>query len=293
MSNISSKIADIGEFLSICEIENDENLLSDVDNELKTLEKEVNKLYLETLLNKPYDHSNAIMKIHSGAGGTESCDWVSMIFRMYKMYGEKHGYKISILDSIDGDGAGYKSIVYVPAELTDENAAKLTGEENMTAEKLKNDCRSYLEEEAAEKYKSDKMSLIFKAIVSAAQHVSSPTELIDHYYQQDVEYYEYYAPSYGMTYEELLEYVGLTDKTLRERAEANAMKDIAVYSIAKAENVTISDAEYEEKLASYAESLGYTKDEIVEMYTKEELIEQLTYNAVYDAIESWQNIVTE
>jgi FKBP-type peptidyl-prolyl cis-trans isomerase (trigger factor) len=96
-----------------------------------------------------------------------------------------------------------------------------------------------------------------------------------------------------MTYEEMLEYVGLTDETLRARAEANAMKDIAVYSIAKAENITISDAEYEEKLAAYAESQGYTKDEILEIYTKKELIDQFTYNAVYDVIESWQNIITE
>ena len=183
--------------------------------------------------------------------------------------------------------------IYVPAELTDENAVKLTNDATMTAEKLKEECRKYLEEDAAAKYKNDKMSLIFKAIIDAAQLVSPPTELVDNYYQQDVEYYKYYAPSYGMTYEEMLEYVGLTDESLRARAEANAMKDIAVYSIAKAENITISDAEYEEKLVAYAESQGYTKDEILEMYTKKELIDQFTYNAVYDAIESWQNIITE
>ena len=183
--------------------------------------------------------------------------------------------------------------IYVPAELNDENAVKLTGEETMTAEKLKEECRKYLEEEAATKYKNDKMSLIFKAIISAAQMVAPPEELVDNYYQQDVEYYEYYAPSYGMTYEEMLEYVGLTDKTLRERAEANAMKDIAVYSIAKIENMVVSEAEYEEKIDAFAESLGYTKDELLQVYTKEELINQLTYEAVYGVIESWQTIVTE
>lgn len=110
--NIENKLNDIDEFLKICELEEDENLLTDINAELTAVEKEVNKLYLETLLSKPYDHSNAIIKIHSGAGGTESCDWVSMLFRMYKMYGEKHGFRISILDSIDGDGAGYKSIEF-------------------------------------------------------------------------------------------------------------------------------------------------------------------------------------
>ena len=112
IDKIDKKILDIDEFISICELEDDENLLEDVKKELKNLEKEVDTLYLETLLNKPYDHNNVIMKIHSGAGGTESCDWVSMLFRMYKMYGEKNGYKVTVLDSIDGDGAGYKSIEF-------------------------------------------------------------------------------------------------------------------------------------------------------------------------------------
>ena len=110
--SIETKIADADEFLKFCELEDDENLLIEINKELQSLDKEVNKLYLETLLNKPYDHSNAIVKIHSGAGGTESCDWVSMLFRMYKMYGEKHGHRITILDTIDGDGAGYKSVEF-------------------------------------------------------------------------------------------------------------------------------------------------------------------------------------
>ena len=112
MDDIDKKITDIDDFLNFCELEDDETLLQEVNNELENLEKQVEELYLNTLLNKPYDHSSAIVKIHSGAGGTESCDWVSMLYRMYKMYGEKHGYKVSVLDVIDGDGAGYKSIEF-------------------------------------------------------------------------------------------------------------------------------------------------------------------------------------
>lgn len=112
MEVIGKKLQDASEFINICEIEDDENLVVDIDKELAALEKAVSKLYLETLLNKPYDHSNVIMKIHSGAGGTESCDWVQMLFRMYKMYGEKHGFRVSILDYVEGDGAGYKSIEF-------------------------------------------------------------------------------------------------------------------------------------------------------------------------------------
>ena len=112
MDTLTVKIGDMQEMLSFLEIEDDESLLQEVDRELTMLEKLVNKLYLDTLLNKPYDHSNAILKIHSGAGGTEACDWVGMLYRMYKMYAEKHGFKVSLLDYLDGDGAGYKSIEF-------------------------------------------------------------------------------------------------------------------------------------------------------------------------------------
>ena len=112
MDILTDKIGDMQEMLSFLEIEDDESLLQEVDGELVLLEKLVNKLYLDTLLNKPYDHSNAILKIHSGAGGTEACDWVGMLYRMYKMYAEKHGFKVSLLDYLDGDGAGYKSIEF-------------------------------------------------------------------------------------------------------------------------------------------------------------------------------------
>jgi len=112
MSTLNTKISDIQEMLTFLEVEDDEELLQEVDKELNILEKLVSKLYLNTLLNKPYDHSNAILKIHSGAGGTEACDWVGMLYRMYKMYAERHGFKVALLDYLDGDGAGYKSIEF-------------------------------------------------------------------------------------------------------------------------------------------------------------------------------------
>ena len=79
---------------------------------LDKLDQDIDALNVKTLLSGEYDANNALLKIHSGAGGTESCDWVSMLFRMYKMYAEKNGYRVSILDSIDGDGAGFKSITF-------------------------------------------------------------------------------------------------------------------------------------------------------------------------------------
>lgn len=115
-----TKIAnDEKDFIEIMELDGDEGMLNDLNESLTNLEKDVFALYLSTLLSGQYDNNNAIIKIHSGAGGTEACDWVSMLLRMYQMFGEKNGYKVSTLDSIDGDGAGFKSVTI---KLDGENA---------------------------------------------------------------------------------------------------------------------------------------------------------------------------
>ena len=87
--------------------------------ETHTLEDKVEEAKIQTLLTGKYDSFDAIMTLHSGAGGTEAQDWTEMLFRMYKMYAEKNNYKIKILDVLDGDEAGLKSITY---EVQGENA---------------------------------------------------------------------------------------------------------------------------------------------------------------------------
>lgn len=113
VNNIKVKINDLTEFIQICEMETDENLVNDINESLVLLEKEVQDFYLSTLLNKKYDNSNAYIKIHSGAGGTESCDWVQMLYRMYTMFCEKNKFKVKLIDSLDGDGAGLKSVTFM------------------------------------------------------------------------------------------------------------------------------------------------------------------------------------
>ncbi len=73
------------------------------------VEKELEKQTLATLLNGEYDKNNAIISIHPGAGGTEAQDWALMLYRMYTRFGEQHGYKVKVLDILDGDEAGIKS----------------------------------------------------------------------------------------------------------------------------------------------------------------------------------------
>lgn len=82
----------------------------DLANAYKKAEGAVEDLEFRQMLDKEEDRLDCVLEINSGAGGTESQDWVSMIRRMYIMYGEKNGYKVNILDEVDGDTAGYKSV---------------------------------------------------------------------------------------------------------------------------------------------------------------------------------------
>lgn len=95
-------------------------MIDDSDDDVRLLlEEEINelkaktyKLEIETYLNGKYDKNAAIMEIHAGAGGTESCDWAQMLYRMYSRYAEKNGYSITLLDRQDGEEAGIKSIMF-------------------------------------------------------------------------------------------------------------------------------------------------------------------------------------
>lgn len=91
----------------------DQKAISFVNDKLAELEKSVDALYVNTLLSGKYDKNNAILKIHSGAGGTESCDWVQMLYRMYVMWAKNNNYKVELIDSLDGDGAGLKSVTFL------------------------------------------------------------------------------------------------------------------------------------------------------------------------------------
>ena len=98
------------EVLNLLEIEEDENLYEDIKQSVNEISNKVEKLNLLLMLNGPYDKNNCVLDIHPGAGGTESCDWASMLYRMYLRYCEKKGFKVEVLDYQDGDEAGIKSV---------------------------------------------------------------------------------------------------------------------------------------------------------------------------------------
>lgn len=98
------------ELLQECD---DQAIFDELNQTLANLEKDMENAKLETLLSGKYDNYNAIMTLHAGAGGTEAQDWTDMLFRMYSMYAEKNGFKIKVLDVLDGEEAGIKSISFL------------------------------------------------------------------------------------------------------------------------------------------------------------------------------------
>ncbi len=98
--------------VTLCELAvemDDDSLIDELREQYAALEKDLEEATLSTLLNGEYDHNNAILTFHAGAGGTEAQDWAQMLFRMYTRWAERHGYKCTTLDYLDGDEAGLKS----------------------------------------------------------------------------------------------------------------------------------------------------------------------------------------
>ncbi len=92
--------------------ENDASLIPEIQGELDEFKKEFEELRIGTLLSGEYDTNNVILKLNAGAGGTESCDWCSMLYRMYTRWAERKGFAVEVLDYLDGDEAGIKSVTF-------------------------------------------------------------------------------------------------------------------------------------------------------------------------------------
>lgn len=92
--------------------EEDASLIPEIRSELDEFTQELDGLRIGILLSGEYDKNNAILKLNAGAGGTESCDWCSMLYRMYTRWAERKGYSLEVLDYLDGDEAGIKSVTF-------------------------------------------------------------------------------------------------------------------------------------------------------------------------------------
>jgi len=108
-TNFNSKLEDAKVLLEMAEEAHDEDSFKEVKNEISEIRKLGDTLELKRVLSGELDANNAYISINSGAGGTESCDWAAMLFRMYTRYADQHGYKCEILDMNEGEEAGIKS----------------------------------------------------------------------------------------------------------------------------------------------------------------------------------------
>ena len=118
------------DMLTICEMaleEDDDSMLEELEQEYKAFEEKLETMRLQTLLTGEYDANNAILTFHAGAGGTEAQDWTQMLYRMYNMWAERHGYTCKVLDYLDGEEAGIKSATL---QINGENAYGFLKSEN-------------------------------------------------------------------------------------------------------------------------------------------------------------------
>ncbi|HHT87682.1 MAG TPA: peptide chain release factor 2 [Clostridiales bacterium] len=118
-NRLKTEYEDVATLIQIGYEENDESLLPEIEESLNKFVNDLEELRLKTLLSGEYDSYNAILTLHAGAGGTESCDWASMLLRMYQRWADKRGFSTQILDFLDGDEAGLKSVTL---QVNGENA---------------------------------------------------------------------------------------------------------------------------------------------------------------------------
>ena len=119
VEHLEQSYEDIGLLIEMAYEEEDESVLPEIEEELNAFEEGYESLRVQTLLSGEYDKYNAIVTLHAGAGGTESCDWASMLYRMYSRFAERKGFGVKVLDFLEGDVAGIKTVTF---EVSGENA---------------------------------------------------------------------------------------------------------------------------------------------------------------------------
>ena len=109
---LNNELNNLLEMSELLQVEKDEELAKELLKSTYTLEKDIEKLEITTLLSGKYDNNNAILTIHPGAGGTEAQDWAEMLYRMYTRWANANGYEVKELDYLEGDEAGLKSVTF-------------------------------------------------------------------------------------------------------------------------------------------------------------------------------------
>lgn len=112
ITKLEEHFEDIETLIEMADEEQDASLIEEIDEAISTFTEEFEKFRIDTLLSDEFDANNAVITIHSGAGGTESCDWAEMLYRMYTRWADKRGFSVEVLDYLDGDEAGIKTVTF-------------------------------------------------------------------------------------------------------------------------------------------------------------------------------------
>ncbi len=112
-NSLEQSANDIHTLIELAEEESDDTVVSEVSEDIEKLKKKVSKISFRLKLSEKTDRNDAILTINSGAGGTESCDWVEMLTRMYSFWANRNGYKLEIVDILPGDEAGIKRVTMI------------------------------------------------------------------------------------------------------------------------------------------------------------------------------------
>ena len=124
---LEAQYQDILDLLELANEEDDRDMIEEVEADYAKFKEKLENLQTKTLLSGEYDDQNAIITLHAGAGGTEACDWTSMLYRMYTRWADQHGFQVEVLDTLEGDEAGLKSVTF---QINGENAYGLLKSEH-------------------------------------------------------------------------------------------------------------------------------------------------------------------
>ena len=113
VKRLETRADDVEAMLELLSEDEDEGIAAECEQELESLSKDADALELETLMRGDYDSCNAVLSLHAGAGGTEAQDWTQMLYRMYTRYCERSGFNVTVLDLLDGEEAGIKSVTFL------------------------------------------------------------------------------------------------------------------------------------------------------------------------------------
>lgn len=182
---------------------------------------------------------------------------------------------------------------YIKAELNDEFVVSYSGGEIKTVEELRTTVRNKLKSDNEQSARETVLSAIWRQVMDNAEVTEYPEQQIEYYFAMQMSQCEYYAKNYGMTVESVMQIMGYTEETLRAKAEEYTKEDLVFFAVAKTEGVSVSDDEYTEGLAKYAESSNVEPSVLEEYYGKKYIMESLLWDKLLNLIYDMSEITTK